>query len=214
MADNINLNDVLPSYLIPLFSLRLSPNSVSTVILLLVACAIVFIVLWIYLRYLSFKKQLSQKSVLLEIKPPSISLQSAFSTKQLFTILHSLDIEGTFIEKLLQIKKSISYEIVSSREEGIRYLIHVPEEDVSIIRKNILAYLPGVGIREISDYLPQKIEEMDSSEYSITEFKLKSSYVLPLQEQDVLSRHDPIAYITAHMTKLLPDELISLQMIS
>src|SRR3990167_4501994 len=113
MADKISLNDVLPSYLVPLFSLRLSPNSVSIIIILFLVCAITFIALYIYLRYLGFKKQLSQKFVLLEIKPPSISLQSAFSTKQLFTILHSLDIEGTFIEKLLQIKKSISYEIVS-----------------------------------------------------------------------------------------------------
>lgn len=214
MADKINLNNVLPSYLVLLFSIQLSPNSISTIVLLLVVCAITFFVLYVYLRYLSFKKQLAQESVLLEIIPPSISLQSAFSTKQFFSILHSLDHEVSFIEKLLGIKKRISYEIVSSREEGIRYLIYVPNVDVSVIRKDFLAYLPGIEIQEVSDYLPKTQEDLKDNEYSITEFKLKRSFVLSLQEQDVLSHHDPIAYITAHMTKLVPDELISLQIVT
>ena len=125
-----------------------------------------------------------------------------------------MDHEATFIEKLLQIKKRISYEIVSSKEEGIRYLVYIPKDDVSIIRKNFLAYLPGIELHEVSDYLPKTKEDLNDNEYSITEFKLKRSYVLSLQEQDVLSHHDPIAYITAHMTKLVPNELISLQVVT
>ena len=141
-------------------------------------------------------------------------MQSAFTTKQLFTILHSLDTEPSFIEKLLQLKKRISYEIVSSRDEGIRYVIYTPEDDVPIIRKNLLSYLPGLEIHEIPDYLPQTIEELKNKANSITEFKLKRSYVLPLKEQGVLGEHDPIAYITGQMTKLEPDELISLQLVT
>ncbi len=214
MADKINLNDVLPSYLIPIFSIHLTSDSILNILVITIISIILLIGIYIYLLYLSFKKQLSQKYVLLEIKPPSIALQSAFSTKQLFNILHSLDDEPSSMERLLQVKKRISYELVSSREEGIRYIIHAPEENVPIIRKNVLSYLPGVAINTISDYLPQTIEELQRKEYSLTEFKLKRSYVLPLQEQDELSSHDPIAYITGQMTKLEDQELIALQVVT
>ncbi len=214
MADKINLNDVLPSYLSPLFSLDLKGISILSILVTTAVVIILLVGAYIYLLYLGFKKQLSQKSIILEIKPPSISLQSAFSTKQLFKILHSIDHEASFIEKLLQVKKRISYEIVSTKEEGIRYLLSVPEEDVSVIRKNLMAYLPGVEIHKVSDYLPQTIEHINDKNYLINEFKLEKSYVLPLQDQDVLSEHDPIAYITGQMTKLDPEELVSLQLIT
>ncbi len=169
--------------------------------------------LWIF-RYFSMKKQLKQCSILLEIKPPSISLQSAFSTKQLFTILHSLGHNFSFIEKLLKVKKRMSYELVSTKEDGIRYILCVPEEDVPIVTKNIRSYLPGVLINQIQDYLSQTFEELQSKEYTIADLKLTHPYPLPLQDQDVLTKYDPIAYITGQMTKLDSDELISLQFIT
>ncbi len=214
MADKINLNDAFPSYLSPLFSLDLKEISILSIFLTTAVVIILLVGAYIYLLYLGFKKQLSQKTVLLEIKPPSISLQSSFSTKQLFTILHSLDHKATFIEKLLQVKKRISYEIVSTKEEGIRYLLSIPEEDVSVIRKNLMAYLPGVEIHKVADYLPETFEDINNTEYSINELKLEKSYVLPLQDQDILNKHDPIAYITGQMTKLDLDETISLQLVT
>jgi len=168
----------------------------------------------IILKYLQFKKSLQGSYVLLEIKPPSISLQTAFTTKQLFTILHSLNSKPTLLDRLLKNKKRISYEIASSRNEGIRYLIYTPKEDVSVIRKNLLSYLPGIEIKETPDYLPSSIETLSNKKYSFSEFKFKSSYVLPLKEQGVLGEHDPIAYITGQMTKLEPDDLITLQLVT
>jgi len=208
--ENINWSDAIPPSLAKLI---LIGTTVSWVPVILLASFVFFIGL-IILKYFQFKKSLQGPYVLLEIKPPSISLQTAFTTKQLFTILHSLDTKPTLLDRLLRNKKRVSYEIASSRSEGIRYIIFTPKEDVSILRKNLLSYLPGIEIQQISDYLPKSLEDLESKKYSFTEFKLKNSFVLPLKEQNVLGEHDPIAYITGQMTKLEPDELITLQLVT
>ncbi len=211
---NIDWKSTIPSYLSWLFSVHLNQINIFTLIFILLFTFILFLGLYVYLLYLRFKKQLSQQSVLLEIKPPAISLQSAFSTRQLFTILHSLDHKLTNLEKLLKVKRRTSFEIVSTREEGIRYLLYLPKEDVDVVTKNIRAYVPEVTIKEIPDYIPQKVQELSDKPFVIKELKFKHSYELPLQEQDILTQYDPIAYLTGHMTKLDPDEIVSLQVVT
>jgi len=44
-------------------------------------------------------------------------------------------------------------EIVSSRNDGIRYIIGVPPADADVMRRTLISYLPGLSIREIPDYL-------------------------------------------------------------
>lgn len=208
------LKDTFPPYLGFLFTLNF-PSVSSFQFGLLMFFFLIFLVgVYIIYRYFQFKRQLLQKSTLLEIKPPAISLQSAFSTKQLFTIFYSLDHDTSFIERLLNVKKTMSYEIISTKEEGIRYIFSVPEEDVPIIKKNLLSYLPGIIIKEIPDYLPKQTEDLQDKQFSIYEFKLGRSYVLPLQEQDILNQHDPIAYITGQMTKQEASEMISIQFVT
>jgi len=208
------LKSSLPSYFAPLFSFGVNEQTVWVFLAILFFTFIFFSFLYGIILYFRFKKSLLQKSTILEIRPPSISLQSAFSTKQLFTILHSLTHDLSLGEKLLKVKKRMSYEIVSTREEGIRYLLYLPQEDVPIVTKNIRAYVPEVVISEINDYIPQKLEGLQKKQYSLTELKLSYPYVFSLQEQDILTQYDPIAYLTAHMTKLDPDEVIAFQIIT
>jgi len=206
----INWLDAFPPTLAQMIFLGTTVSLVPVILLV----PSLFFIGFIILKYFQFKKSLQGSFVLLEVKSPSISLQSAFTTKQLFTILHSIVSKPNILDRLLKNKKRVSYEIVSSRNEGIRYIIYCPQEDVSIIRKNLLSYLPGIEIKEIADYLPKSIEDLAKNKYSLTEFKLKNSYVLPLKEQGVLDEHDPIAYITGQMTKLEKNELISLQLVT
>ncbi len=211
---NIDWKSTVPSYLSWLFSIHLNQINIFTLSLILLFTFILFLGIYVYLLYLRFKKQLSQESVILEIKPPVISLQSAFSTRQLFTILHSLDHKLTNFEKLLKVKRRISFEIVSTREEGIRYLLYLPKENIDVVTKNIRAYVPEVMIKEIPDYIPQTEQKLKDKPFVIKELKFKHPYEFPLQEQDILTQYDPIAYITGHMTKLEPDELVSLQVVT
>lgn len=176
---------------------------------------IVFIIIlsWIVPKIIRFFYYKNQKFVLLSVKPPYDTTQSTFSTSQLFTIIHSVGRQITRWDAFFGKKKLISCELVSTKEKGIRYIIRAPVENSEIIQKSLYAYLPGVEIKEIDDYLPGKFSDLHGKHMHVIDLKLYSHFLLPIQSQDTLSQHDPIAFLTAHMTKLPADNLIAMQVI-
>jgi hypothetical protein len=103
---------------------------------------------------------------------------------------------------------------MSTKNEGIRYLLSADSKFIEIISHNLLSYLPGIKIKEVSDYFntlksDQTIERL----VRFVELKLSSHFALPLQTQKTLSENDPISYLTGNMTNLKADELISFQII-
>jgi len=199
----INLADSFPSYLSFLFNFDFSWQ---TFLLLLVVLAITYVVIQIYLKYLEFQSSRKIKYSFLEIKPTDRTLKTPLSTNQLFSGLHSI-IKANSSGWFITTKRSISFELVSTKNQGIRFILRVPKKDENIIYKNLLAYLPGIEINIVNDYL------LSNQQFKTQELKLKSSYLYPLQDQELLNQFDPIAYITAHMTKLSEDELVAAQFI-
>ena len=182
----INLTSVLPSYLNPLLDLNVDSSAVNTVflvILLLVIFSTIFILIANYLR---LKRAIKDKFVFIEVKPPYRSLQSAFSTNQLFGVIHSLERHVSLIDKFLKIKHTISCELVSTKEEGIRYILRTPVDDVAAIKKSLLAYLSSIEIKEVEDYLPTLTEESINSSWRIGEFKLSKPFAIPLKDHALL----------------------------
>ncbi len=164
-----------------------------------------------YGRFLISKKQ---SLVFLELTFPSMTSKTAYATEKLFSLLHSLASQQRFVHRLLGYKKQYSLEIVASREQGIRYILAVDSVDAPIIRKNLLSYLPGLKIKDISDHLPADLcakKKDRSRNFKVVELKQASDFVLPLQAHKTLNEHDPIAYLTGNMTKLNADELIVFQ---
>jgi len=160
----------------------------------------------------------------LELTFPSDTSKSAYATEQLYKLLHTLSRRKSGI---FAPKTSYSLEIVATRENGIRYVLVVPSTDASVIQKSLLSYLPGLHVKEVPDYLSTIRlinESSDSSENSesqvspktlgVVEYTLSADYALPLHDQKALKEHDPMSFLTAHMTKLLPGELISYQIIT
>lgn len=145
--------------------------------------------------------------VLLELTPPSLTEKTAYTTKQLFSVLHTVGMQRTFFERLLGIKALLSFEIVSTKENGIRYVVRAREDLVEAVEHAIRSYLPHIRVRKIEDYLS------DNKNTKVIEFKLSKHFAFPLAKQDTLNMHDPVAYITGMMTKLNPAELISYQVI-
>jgi len=164
------------------------------------------------------KRKLNAPHVLLSVKPIKQTLQSSYATEQLFIQLHSLIKWKTFWQRFLHDKTTFSVELVATKEEGIRYLIHVIGYDTGVIRKKLLSYLPSVEIEEVEDYLPQSLHAMSNflkanKAIKLVTFRLTNYFAIPLTDQKQLDEHDPIAYLTGNMTKLAPDELVSLQLI-
>lgn len=202
-----NLKDVLPSYLISLLPHNYTVHFADVLPVILILLVICFIAFSICLWVIRLRRMLQISYIFLEIKPTSRTLKSPLSTNQLFTVLHSLGKQTSFLDGLLGVKRTLSCELVSTKQDGIRYVLRIPTQEVSIVKKTLMAYLPGIEISEIEDYLPQ------APNGNMKELKLTKAYIYPLQQQSVLDKYDPIAYITAHMTKLTEDELIALQFI-
>lgn len=208
-----HLSNAFPSYLAPIFKINyaslLQQSSLPSLLVLLVFLVIVLF----FLQYVKIKRILRKDSVFLEVKPTYHTQQSAFSTNQLFTAIHSLERNRPFIDKLLGIKQTISCELVATKEKGIRYILKVPRSDMTVIQKVLRSHMAGIEIQEIEDYLPLTFTDISTKEWTIRKFKLFKPFVIPLQEHTKLNEYDPIGYLTGQMTKLQHDELITLQLV-
>ena len=185
----------------------------------------IFVIALIYLvwRFL-IVKLLRKKEPLafLELVFPSATSKSAYSMEQFFSLLHSLAGQRSLWDKIIGNKKLYSLEIVASREQGIRYILAIPEKDAFVIEKGLLSFLPGLKINEIKEYLPENLLIKEKIQWSwkpverakVIELKLTNDFVLPLKENKALIEHDPIAYITGNMTKLEKNEMMVFQVLA
>lgn len=220
---NINWHQLEFGYLLKQFSLylthlRANPAISSSFSVLFTPTAFVLVVIvviflfflrWVYL----FRRSLTEKSIILELTPPAFTDKSAYTTGELFSVIHGLGKYKKFAGRILGIKPKISFEIVSTKNQGIRYLVRTTPEYAANFKRYILSYLPQVRVKETSDYMYQNPNESKQNSERIVEFKLNRHFAYPLKKQDILGEHDPVAYITGMMTKLTPGDLISLQLI-
>lgn len=170
-----------------------------------------------------------QEKTFLELTFPADTNKSAYATKEFFKTIYNLANRDV---GLFRSRKTISLEIASSKDDGIRYVIGIPSEDEEVIKRTLLSYLPGIKVQETPDYLKEntiiksilidrktdpKAERLkrasNTHTYGAIELKLSNDFALPLNTQKVLSEHDPISYITGNMTKLKEDELIVFQIL-
>lgn len=149
--------------------------------------------------------------ILLEITPPQRTQVAPYSTTQLFSLILELLNNSSWFDRLILKQPSCSFEIVSQKESGIRYLLRAPTNIANLIEKNIRAYSPGIKIKETQDYLANTKE---NKEVKVIEFKTAKHFSLPLNDQSDLSKHDPLAYLTGNMTQLKSGDLMAFQIIA
>ena len=143
--------------------------------------------------------------VWLEITPPMWVDKTPEATEQLFSVVHGMYAARKSKDRLLRRTPVLSFEIVSTKAQGIRYLIQVERLHAEKIKKAVAAYIPEA-----------KVEEIETSEEKntvVVEFKQTGHYVLPLTLISSLARHDPLSYVTNAMTKLEDDEKITMQLV-
>ena len=192
--------------------LLLHPEKFSVLAYSLIVGLLLLVLLYALGKLLLLRRRVGHKYVLFEVKPLQETLQSSFSTQQLFNLIHGLVKHQTFLEKLFDSHKSYSFEIVSTKKEGIRYLIRIPEEDSELVKRTLLSYLSGLSVRKVSDYAPANLKTKQTAK--IVDFKLSNHFAYPLKNQRLLEEHDPIAYITGSMTKVSKNELVSFQIVA
>jgi len=177
----------------------------TTVALTLVSLYVIF---WLLKLYLTWKES-TRAVTFLEVTPLALTELSSFTTTQLFSAVHGLAKQRSWFDRLFDISKHYTFELVSTKEHGIRYIFRVPREDSDSIKKNLIAYLPGIKVSEGADYLTVQ----NTTPSHILEFTLSRHFAHPLKKQEKLAEYDPIAYVTATMTKLAEQELVAFQLV-
>ena len=152
----IDYSKIFPDYLSWLFTTPISQY--FSVLLLLVITILCFLgAIFVFLLYIRIKKAITEKYTYLEIRPTDKTLKSPLSTNELYTLLHSLGKQNSFIERLTGFKRKLTFELVSTKQLGIRYILRISDKDISVVKKTLLAYLPGVEIKETTDYLDDNL---------------------------------------------------------
>lgn len=190
-----------------------SSHSLSTLIPFSLLTILAIVIVLIARRILVIRHYLKQEAVLLELTPPSVTEKNAYTTDQLFSIIHSIGSQRSFKDRILGYISIFSLEIASTRSQGIRYLVRTSPKQLNTLRKSLVSYLPHLRVRVVDEYLSVDLS-VKKLFYKVLEFKLSKHYAFSLKRQSELEMHDPIAYLTGQMTKLLPDELISLHSVT
>lgn len=180
---------------------------ISLFFYLILSLILFLLILFITRRLMYLVHIVMEKPVFLELTPPTNFDKTQYSSTQLFSVIHSLGMQQTLIDKITDRKVITSFEIVSTREKGIRYIVKTTETHKESLRNAILSYLPSLTIQEREDYILSDIP------HTILEFTLSKHYAFPLRKQDTLARSDPVSYITGMMTQLKHNELIALQIV-
>lgn len=143
--------------------------------------------------------------VWLELTPPASVTRTPEATEQLFSVIHGMYASRRLKDKLLHRSPVFSFEIVSTKQRGIRYIMQVERILTESIQKTIAAYVPDAKVKEI--------ESPEDLNMQVGDFKQTGHYVLPLTLTLVAEQHDPLSYVTNAMTKLEDDEQVTMQLI-
>ncbi len=118
-----------------------------------IASVILIFTLLIVRKVLSFRKSFKEQSILLELTPPAMTEKTAYTTQQLFSVIHNLGKQRSFIDKILGKKTLFACEIVSTQNQGIRYLIRTTPDMVNNLKRSLISYMPQVNVKTVNEYL-------------------------------------------------------------
>jgi hypothetical protein len=174
----------------------------------LAGALLVLVVAIVILNLLDARRLLKQKAVFIELTPPAQTDKTPEANRRLFSVLHGLEAGRTFLDRILRHKATFSLELVSTKNEGIRYILRAAEHDAPTLEQAIISHLSDVKFRRVDDYIPDTAKPA-----RILEIKQSGHFAYPLKSQGELWEHDPMAYLTGAMTKLADNELITLQIV-
>ncbi len=206
----INLEQILLSYKLNAQHFLSNLSFLLPLLTYLLIFTLLFIVIYHAFRLLLLYRASKEPQTLLEVQPLRVTEQNPYTTEQLFSVIHGLARQQTLLLRLFNVAKNYAFEIVSTKEDGIKYLVRVGADDAELLKKTLLSYLPGLSVTKIDDYLPLD----NHAKFAKTvEFALSKHFAFPLRKQAALDKHDPIAYLTGSMTKLDESELVGFQLV-
>lgn len=180
---------------------------IGSIVFITVTVAVGIVVLWLSACFILNRRHLQKRDMVwLEITPPVKITKTPEATEQLFSVIHGNRVARSFKEKLLGRVLVMSFEIVSTKKHGVRYLVQVERRYATGVQKAITSYIADSKVR--------MVERDNSKSYQVIEFKETGHYVLPLTTTSALEQRDPLSYVIGAMTGLNDNEEIILQLVS
>jgi len=149
-----------------------------------------------------------RRKVFIEITPPRELSLSPRATEQFFTIFYNLGMTKRFRHKMLRYNKVSSLEVISTKKEGIRFVVGINEGDANSVERSIAAFMKDAKIKRISDPI------FRSNDYTkVKEFKQAKHFAFSIRTAERFDYYDPLTYILSAIDKLSEDEQISMQIV-
>ncbi len=141
-----------------------------------------------------------------ELMPPLRGAPGMAATGQLFAYISSVAWVRNPLQRAVYGSYAVSLEVIGSKQQGIRYLLHVPIRIERGMLAAIASHTPSVKTK--------KLAESDRTGGDVREYKQTGHFAYPLKRFELLDQNDPMTYITAAMTKLGDGEEVSLQIMA
>lgn len=180
-------------------------------ILLVIICALIFLViLFFFFRSTSEKEEIYNEvrnPLIMQILVPRENEKASLAAEQMFASIHGILGSNRRGEDV------ISFEIISTEKEGIRFFVVAPQHLARFIEGQIYAQYPNADIEYVKDYTSSN-EAEDEKEIFVTsgEIEMEKDSIFPIKtfrNFDV----DPLAAITGAMSELNNHEKVWLQII-
>lgn len=180
---------------------------------LILIISIVLIVLGVFLRARRKDKSTSSGSDSIEIievqlsknEEPAKDIQaSSLSAENMFSAIHGL------LKSEPALQETVSFEMVSSGDRGIRFYVAVPSNILKFVENQIYAQYPSAHINAVSDYTEALNKQ--HTNYKIASLSLSKPNYYPIRSFRDLEI-DPISSVTSAVSSLLSEEEVWLQVI-
>jgi hypothetical protein len=162
------------------------------------------------LKYRTLRQYVRQEVIILELTPPPSPHNTLQATEEFFSVLSKLVSLRSWRELVSGKHTTIALEVVSTRHQGIRYLVRLPRHDKPVFLHNLAAFAPTVTAVEATDYLEFDGDDQVSR---LLELKQTGPRHYALKHDHAGSTNDPIAYITNAIGNLEDGELIAMQVV-
>lgn len=139
-----------------------------------------------------FKKR---ELVCIEITPPHKNEIDPDNTKNL---VHTL--------QRIYSKERLSFEITSSKKDGIKYRIVAESHSEANIKKQLTAYMPELKLKVVR-------LKQENTDVEVFTFRQRRHFAYPLKTYVTNERSDPINYLASSFTKMKQNESVTLQLI-
>lgn len=143
--------------------------------------------------------------VVIQLRPLAGSRSSKDDVNNFFAVIHGLINKRSMFGP----KVHVSFEVTSSRRNGIIYSVRIPEFLNESFRRALYAYYPELEITQVNDPVRSIA---DLSKARILSYRQGLNYSMPLASYDD-TKSDPMNYIVGSLTSLNDGDAAGLQIL-